>query len=270
LKSLLCLFIATFLSISPCNSQSASTLIGARANGIGYASSTLFDTWSVFNNIAGTSKLEKLSVAFTYDAHPSLTGANRTAACFALPIKFGVFSAGAYRFGDDLYNEQVLSAGFGNQFGLASLGAQVNYIQYRTEGFGSKGVWSLSMGGIAELTPHISIGAYIQNINQPKISEFEKLPTKLVSGISFKPIDKVFIATEIEKDLEYDATWKAGREYKFHKKFCARTGYNINPNAAFFGLGFFTNKFIIDYALQHNNLFGLSHQAALTYRFVSK
>jgi hypothetical protein len=71
----------------------------------------------------------------------------------------------------------------------------------------------------------------------------------LVAGISFKPTDKVFIATEIEKDLEYDPIWKMGLEYKFHEKFCARTGYNLNPNAAFFGLGFKTKKFAIDYAL---------------------
>ena len=230
----------------------------------------MFDTWSVFNNIAGTAKLKKVSAAFTYDAHPALAGANRTAAAFAVPIKLGVVSAGAFRFGDNLYNEHVLSVGFSNQFGLAALGAQVNYIQYRTEGFGSKGVWSVNMGGIAELTSKISIGAYIQNINQPEISELEKLPTKLIAGISFKPIDKVFIATEIEKDLEYDPTWKMGIEYKFHKKFCGRTGYNVNPNAAFFGLGFNTNKFTIDYALQHSTSLSLSHQASITYQLISK
>lgn len=250
--------------------QSASTQIGARANGIGYTSSTLFDEWGIFNNIAGTAKVEKTSAAFTYDLHPSVNGANRTAGAFAVPVKIGVVSAGIYRFGDDLYNEQLLSAGFSNKFGLAALGAQINYIQYRTEGFGSKGVLSLNLGGIAELTPHLSIGAYIVNINQPEISEQEKLPTKLVAGIGFKPVDKVFIATEIEKDLDYDPTWKMGIEYKFHKKFCARTGYTINANTAFFGLGFITKKFTIDYSIQHNVSVSLSHQATVGYQFTGK
>ncbi|HEU5293005.1 MAG TPA: hypothetical protein VFU05_20310 [Cyclobacteriaceae bacterium] len=270
MKSLLCLFIATFLSISPCNSQSASTLLGARANGIGYATSTLFDTWGVFNNIAGTSKIKNISVACTYDAHPSLTGANRTAAALIIPIRTGAFSTGAFRFGDNIYNEHILTVGFSNQFGLAALGAQANYIQYWAEGFGSKGVWSINMGGIAELTKQISVGAYIQNINQPEINEEEKLPTKLVAGFGFKPIEKVFIATEIEKDLEYDATWKTGIEYKFNKKFIARTGYNINPSAAFFGLGFNSAHFAIDYALQHSPSLSLSHQASVSFQLGSK
>lgn len=244
--------------------------MGARANGIGYTSSALFDTWGIFNNIAGIAKLENPTVAFAYDLHPSLPGANRTSAAFGLPIKIGVAGAGVYRFGDDLYNETILSGGFSNQFGLAALGVQVNYIQYRTEGFGSKGVWSINLGGIAELTPHISVGAYIVNLNQPSISEDEKLPTKLVAGVGFKPTDKVFFATEIEKDLEYDPTFKMGLEYKFHKKFCARTGYNVHPNTAFFGLGFLTKKFTIDYALQHSTSFNLSHQASVAYQFISK
>ncbi len=146
----------------------------------------------------------------------------------------------------------------------------VNYIQYRTEGFGSKGIVSINLGGIAELTPHLSVGAYIVNINQPEINDLEKLPTKLVAGIGFKPTDKVFMATEIEKDLEYDPVWKLGIEYTFHQKFCARTGYNINPNTAFFGLGFKTKKFNIDYALQHNTLLRLSHQASIVYQFRNK
>ncbi len=244
--------------------------MGARANGIGYTSSALFDTWGIFNNIAGIAKLENTSASFAYDAHPSLAGANRAAMAFAMPLKIGVVGAGAYRFGDDLYNEQILSAGFGSKFGLAALGGQVNYIQYRTEGFGSKGAWSVNLGGIAELTPRISVGAYIVNINQPSVSEGEKLPTKLVAGVGFKPTDKVFFAMEIEKDLDYDPTWKMGLEYKFHDKFCARTGYNINPNTAFFGLGFQTKKFTIDYALQHSTFYSLSHQASVAYQFISK
>jgi hypothetical protein len=253
--------------VSVASAQSVSPQIGARANGLGYASSALFDTWGVFNNAAGVAKIDKTSAGFAYDLHPSIPGANRTAAVFAVPLKIGVASVGAYSFGDQLYNEHIISAGFANKFGLASLGAQVNYIQYSAEGFGNKGVVSLNLGGIAELTPKLSIGAYVINVNQPKINRGEKLPTKLIAGLGFKPIDKIFIAAEIEKDLDYDPTWKMGIEYAFHKKFCARTGYNLRPNTAFFGLGFKTKKFTLDYALQHTVLLSLSHQASVGYQF---
>ena len=259
---LILLFTATLAS-----AQSVSTQIGARANGMGYAAAALFDTWSLFNNPASTSRLENISAGFTYDLHPVPAGANRTAALISIPVSIGVITGGVYRFGDDLYNEHLISAGFASKFGLASLGMQVNYIQYSAEGFGTKGVASVNLGGIAELTPQLSIGAYIINVNQPQISGEEKLPTRLAAGLGFKPIEKLFVAAEIEKDLDLDPTWKIGMEYVFHKKFSARTGYSIHPNTGFFGLGFKTKKFTLDYAVQYNVSLSLSHQASVGYQF---
>jgi hypothetical protein len=261
------LILICFATKSVSYAQNAATQIGARPGGLGYASASLFDEWGVFNNIAGTAKIKNASASFTYDLHPALQGANRTAATLIVPLNVGIASGSMYRFGDDLYNEQLIAVGFANKFGLAALGTQIKYIQYRAEGFGSKGVWSLNIGGIAELTKNLSIGAYIINLTQPKISDSEKLPTKLVVGIGFSPIEKIFIATEIEKDLDLDPIWKTGIEYKFHPKFCARTGYNIKPDQLFFGIGFNTRKIALDYAVQHNALLGMSHQASVRYQF---
>ncbi len=124
------LFISLLLVHLPTvlRSQSVPTQIGARPNGMAYATASLFDEWGIFNNIAGTAKVKNTAAAFAYDLHPTLIGANRTAAAFLLPIKSGVASAGMYRFGDDLYNEHVITVGFANKFGLAALGAQANYI----------------------------------------------------------------------------------------------------------------------------------------------
>lgn len=256
-----------FICVSVVSAQSVSTQIGARANGMGYASAALFDAWGLFNNPAGTAKLESITAGFTYDLHPMPSGANRTAAVLSVPVPIGVTAVGAYRFGDDLYNEHVISAGFASKFGLAALGVQVNYIQYSATGFGTKGVASINLGGIAQLTPQLSVGAYIVNLNQPTISGEEKLPTRLVAGIGFKPIEKLFIATELEKDLDLDPTWKMGMEYAFHKKFSARTGYNLRPNTGFFGLGFKTKKLTLDYTVQYHIVLNFSHQASVGYQF---
>lgn len=260
------LLLLLILSL-PAFTQSVSTQIGARGNAVGYATATLFDAWAVFNNPAGAAKLEHITTGFTYDLHPTPVGANRTAAVISMPVPIGVITSGIYRFGDDLYNEHQISAGFASKFGLASLAAQLNYVQYSASGFGTKGVVSLNLGGIAELTPKLSIGAYIINLNQPKISGEEKLPTRLISGLGFRPIEKLFIGAEIEKDLDADPTWKMGLEYAFHKKFSARTGYNLNPNTGFFGLGFKTKKLSIDYAVQYHVSLSFSHQASVGYQF---
>jgi len=252
--------------------QSSSTLMGAHASGMGYTSACSADEWAVFNNVAGLAGVKSTTAAFSYDAQPSFKNFNKTAAVFTAPFKFGVAGAGIYRFGDTAYNEQIITASFANTFGIASIGASIHYIQYNTEGFGRKDAFSISAGGIAKITPIISVGAYITNINQPTLSDDddEHLPTLLTLGVSFNTTDKLIIATEIRKDLDYDAQWKVGLEYKISSKFIFRSGININPNTGFAGFGFRFKKLNLDYAYAHSPNIGARHQATVAYQFKRK
>lgn len=243
--------------------------MGARAQGMGNASACLGDVWSITNNIAGLAKTEGTFAGFSYHAIPSAPFFNRMAAAFALPVKPGVAGIGVFRFGDDLYSEQVVSVGFANTFGLASLGARVNYAQYQANGLGTANAVTVSFGGIATLTPELLVGAHIFNINQPIIDESteERAPTKLHASIGFVPSKTFIAAAEIEKDLRHPAIIKLGVEYEAFQKITFRTGFNLHPQAAFLGLGFKPRKFALDYALQVNHAFGVTHQATVVYHF---
>lgn len=242
--------------------------MGARAQAMAYASACLFDTWALHNNIAGLSKAKGPEGAFSYHAIPSAKFFSRTSAAFSLPVKPGVAGMGLFRFGDDLYNEQALSLGFANDFGLASLGAKLNYLQYRAEGLDTRSAVTVDFGGIATLTRQLRFGAYIVNINQPEInrSTGERLPTRLFAGIAFSSSEKLTVATEIEKDLQRKAVLKAGIEYSPVKKVAFRTGFNVQPQAAFFGMGFRSRTFQMDYSLQRNHSMGISHEASVTWQ----
>ncbi|HEX6226148.1 MAG TPA: hypothetical protein VFZ52_17135 [Chryseolinea sp.] len=247
--------------------QSSSTLIGGRAAGLAYSSSCLRDEWAIFNNIGGLGKVERAAVALTYDAQPSFKAFNRMSAVIALPTKVGVAGAGLFRFGDQLFSEQILALGFANTFGLASLGLKVSYIQYKAKGFGTKGIFALSFGGIANLTEKLSVGAHIINLNQPTLSaaDGEKLPTILVIGGAVNLSPQTLVTTELEKNLGYTLKWKTGVEYQPYKKIMLRTGFQLNPATAFFGFGFRPKKLSLDYSFQHNFLLGSRHQATLGY-----
>lgn len=190
------------------------------------------------------------------------------AAVYTTPFKWGTPSLGLFRFGDDLYSEQALSIGFGNQVGISSLGIKVNLIQYRATGFGTSAALSIDFGGITELTEKLSIGAYITNLTQSRMGQNdERLPTRLIGGLSYQPDKNIFITTELVKELDYRTTWRTGLEYSFHQKFFFRTGFNLKPNAAFFGVGAHKKKLKFDYAIQLNTLVGASHQASISYWF---
>ncbi len=252
--------------------QSASTLMGARAAGLGYTTTVVEDEWALFNNVAGLARVDQLSTSFAYEVRPALIGANRMAASISAPSKVGTLAVGIFRFGDDVYSEHQVSVGIGNQIGNTSLGVKMNYSQYRVESFGNTSALSFDFGGITRITSQLSIGAYITNLTQSKLigNDGQQLPTKLVVGIGFKPSDKIFIATELEKDIDYQVTWKSGLEYSIYKKIFFRTGFNLNPNAAYFGLGAQKKNLKFDYALRFNQLTGAAHQVSAVYIIPSK
>lgn len=246
--------------------------MGARSAGMGYASSSLADEWSLLNNPGGIGKIKQANAAFAYELRPLFKGANRMAAVANIPFKWATISAGAFRFGDDLYSEQIISTGIGNQFGIASLGVKLNVVQYRSELYGTYHAFSLDFGGITQITDKLLVSAYVTNLNQAKINSEtdEYLPTRLTAGVSYQPDEHIFITTELSKELEYEATWRTGLEYGFNKKIFFRTGFNLNPNAAFFGLGAHKKRVRIDYAICYNQFTGVAHQASASYWFASK
>ena len=246
--------------------QNTSTTMGARSASLGNSSAMLSDEWSLLNNIGGLAKVNETITAFSFEAKPALPGSSRMAATYSTPLKLGTLGVGVFKFGDNVYSEQMLTAGYSNQFGIASLGMKLNYIQYRAEGFGTKSAISVSIGGITEITHQLSIGAYIQNLNQPKLTDGERVPVRLAVGLSFKPTEEILLITEIEKDLDYNPVLKAGMEYCIHKKVFGRTGFNLNPEAAFFGVGFKGWRLKFDYAIQYNTALNFAHQASASYR----
>ncbi|HMP99008.1 MAG TPA: hypothetical protein PKC24_04445 [Cyclobacteriaceae bacterium] len=244
--------------------QSFMTQMGARAAGMGYASSSLKDEWAIFNNPGGLSGVEKSTGAFSHDFRPAFSSANRVAALFAQPIKqAGVWGLGLYRFGDELYNEQMLSTAYSNQLGIASLGLRVNYLQLNVEGFGRRGLLGIDFGGIASLGPQLLVAASVQNINQMKVSSIdsEYMPAIMRAGVQLKAVDELLVCVELEKDISQASLFRAGIEYKLYEKFFFRSGFNLNPSSLFGGIGASMKQFKVDYAFGNNYFLGSSHQA---------
>ena len=243
--------------------------MGAGAHALANASTCQSGVWSLHNNIAGLAETDRAAAGFSFHAVPESPYFNRMAAAFALPLKHGAAGVSFFRFGDALYNEQIVSVGFGHTFGLASLGLKANYTQYRAGGQETRRVVTLSFGGIATLTPQLSFGAHILNLNQPVINALtgERVPTRLAAGIAFHHADRLFVATEVEKDLEFPPTWRSGLEYRFVGEIAFRTGFQLHPQKGFFGVGFTSKRSDLGYALELDHHVGLSHQATVTYYF---
>ncbi len=244
--------------------------MGGRALGLANATAALEDEWSIMNNPAGLANLHEIQSGVAYHQQSALPGANRLAGQFSIPAGGGAIGAGAFRFGDDLYSEHVISIGYGNRLGIASIGARLDAIQLRTEGFAITLNWGLALGGVAHITEKLIIGAVITNLNQPKLPGGEYLPVKMRVSPAIRPTEKLYLIAEVEKDLAHLPTWKGAIEYQVHKKVFARTGFNLQPDQAFFGIGLVCWKMKIDYAVQYNRFLNFSHQASVVMRWTKK
>lgn len=238
---------------------------GARSMGMGNASASLSDAWAIFNNPAGLSGLQHSQVFFGYDHRLDLNELTTLSAGVIQSRDKFSYGLAASRFGGELFTQHLIGAAIANQMGITSLGLKVSYLQTAMEGFGTGGSWLVDFGGIAELTPHLFFAAHIFNLTRSNYggASWDRVPTVVKSGISFRPSEKVMTNVEIEKDILYPATLKVGLEYNFYQKLWGRAGMNNQPQQLFFGIGCTGKRLAFDYSMTQHPLLGNTHHFSL-------
>lgn len=244
--------------------------IGARAVGLANTAVAIQDSWSVFNNIAGISTATQTQAGLFYENRFSNTAFNTVALTAVQPFdKYGTAGIGVFRFGNLNYNHLRISLGFAHKIEWVSLGLQLEYAQTNIFEVGTKNNLMLNFGGMAQITSSLRFGASIRNINQAKLADYqdERLPTVMKIGLSYLVYQKLNLNAEIEKDVILAPKYKFGIEYAIIEKFKARTGINVQPFLAFFGIGYQVHQFQFDYALSYHEKLGFSHSISLNYFF---
>ncbi len=266
-------FLFIFLLIFVSNQQLCAQIrtfgIG-RAAGMGNAAVTLNDQWSIFNNIGGLAWIDKTSAFTSFDNRFSMVGFNTVAAGIVAPTKFGM--AGGLtisQFGSEAYRETNFSAGISHKISNVSIGLRANYFQLSIEGLGTRRMIALEFGGVMKLTETIFMGAHIYNFNQAKVADFqdERLPVVMKAGISYRPIQKLILNLETEKDINFPQTFKAGLEYKIIPTLAFRTGVSTKPFISSYGFSFSFYAFELLYSLNTHPQLQPSHHLAIVYQF---
>lgn len=244
--------------------QSVLSNIGAKNEGLASTTSVSSDEWSLWRNPAGLASVDNTRLSSSIRRMQNIDAFTRSVV-LATPTSFGSFGAGMSSFGDELYNEQAASFGFAHTLGLASLGVRADVIQLRIDGDNIKRAFGISIGSIARLTPRLSIGACARNINLPQWAHGQPLPVVLNAGLLFRPSDNFLLVAEVEKNTDFNPTFKGAMEYSLRRKFFVRTGFNLFPNAAFGGIGLRAWRLAFDYALRFGYLPGYSQQLSVSF-----
>lgn len=245
--------------------------LGARSASMAHSSVTLFDVWSTHHNQAGLAWLNNPVAGAYFENRFTVRELSQMGVSFAYPIKAGTFGVSYSGFGYSLYKENKVGLGYGMKFNdRISGGVQMNYHSLRiANDYGTNTSFSVEAGIMARITDEFTVGVHVFNPTKAKLIDYndERIPTIMRLGVGYKFSDKILVTAEAEKDIDYDASFRAGLEYSATENFFLRGGVSTNPGIMAFGFGFQFDGFKADLATTYHQILGFSPQISLQYTF---
>ena len=143
-----------------------------------------------------------------------------------------------------------------------ALGVRLNLADAGLPGAGSPFRLDADIGLMTQMGGRLRFGFHAAHLIS---SELEQ-PVRVHLGLSFKSSEKVWLALEIEKDIDFAPNLGIGIEYSPLERLFLRFGSKVQPAVAFMGLGFaFPGGLMLDFAAEMHPSMGLSPSFGITY-----
>lgn len=264
--ALLFVFLKTKIAIS----ANENFMAGAEGAGLSGATLSLKNHWSAFYNQAGLAGLEELSFGIYTERKFNISELSSAAFALALPFENkGVFALSFYHFGfENYYSQQKTALAYARQLSpIVSAGIQFDYFRTHVMGLDNRHILAAETGLIIQLSEIITLGTHIFNpVVRYFDSEFdERMPSVMRMGGSYKFSDKLFLALEVENDLNFSANFKGGIQYQLHENFILQTGINTNPIKNTFGFQLNYEFLRLSFAVEFHQILGMSSHVSIDY-----
>ncbi|MBM4168315.1 MAG: hypothetical protein FJ215_04070 [Ignavibacteria bacterium] len=237
---------------------------GARSTAMGGASvAGSADVWAVHSNPARLAGISAIVVsAFLM---PELFGLKelRTVGIGGVmpvgPVSIGV---NAVQFGFELYKETNVSASVGGEIDWDIAGGLTVHVnRFSFDRYGATTTILIDCGLQATPLKDLRLGFAAKNISGTTIgSTNERLPRLFTFGTAYSPIRNFNIAVELEKDVRFPLSLKAGVEQTFFDILSLRLGTSSQPDIFSGGIGMSYSMFDFEYAGFHHPDLGWTHQ----------
>ena len=265
--STIILILLTFPAVFATNGND---VIGARSLALGGFSTTLSDVWSTNNNQAGLGFLTDVSGGISYESRFLLKETAYKSGAFALPTKLGAFGLSVTSFGYSAYNETKAGLSYGQKLNeKIALGVQLNYVNIKLgQDYGQKSALTGAIGLIMNLSKEIAVGVHVYNPTRTKFADYnnERLSTIMKLGLDYKFSEKVFLAIETEKDINFGAIARVGIEYNPIDILYLRGGISTNPTLSSFGFGLKMKDFKLDLSTSFHQTLGITPGISIVYQ----
>lgn len=244
--------------------------MGGRSNSMANATVAFSDPWSYHHNPGALAEVDKVSFGISYENRFLLKELQSQGMVYVQPLKKGVLSIGAQLYGFELYRTYRAGVGYSMKLSeMLSAGVQMNYQGIRlSDNYGSKNTVTAELGLLAKITEEWKIGVSIFNLGRSKLSEFQddRFSTLMRLGTSYSFSEKVIVAAEFEKNIDFPLRFKTGIDYQVIDNFFFRAGFATQPVEFSFGFGYKLKNFQLDLGSAYHQQLGWSPHFSLTYK----
>ena len=244
---------------------------GARAGALGHAFVGVSgEFWSLYHNPAGIAEVPSLSAGLFFEQRFLLSELNFGSGGLVIPI-FDKQALGLQlqSFGFSAYQENRISLSYGiSAFENFSVGARVNYNLFSIEDLGDANALFVDVGLQARISEQLTLGISATNVNRVRIKTQtlqEDLPTRISAGLAYRPTDKVMFVADLQKDVDFDVSFRGGVEYAITPSVYARVGAGNEPLTWSAGFGILFGPMSLDAAVSHTEILGYTPTLSLTY-----
>jgi len=266
----LVLVFAFLLVSAPIRAQLTNpTTAGSTGQMMGGIGTVLQEGTTLFANPAGIGFVEEDQVLLQAENRFLIGELNAIQAGVILSGPTNHWGLRLRHFGPQEYNEQEAALVYARALGAGfSLGIGAHLRQQRIPEFGTRRIITASLGIQMNLLPELTLGAMLFNPVRQEVTPGEYLPAFLAVGVRYQPSPQVAVFAEVEKDIDFEARFKAGIRYYLGEVLTLRTGIRTQPTQFSFGLGVpVGDNLIIDVgAWQHQQL-GISPLFNLSYQW---
>lgn len=248
--------------------------VGARVVGLGNAFvGVRGSVWSLFQNPAAITGVDGILVGAYFEQRAFLRELTYANAGAIFPIQSNQAAGlelGTYGFSSFRVNRVGASYGV-TILERLSMGAKVNLANMSIIDYGSATVVYADLGLHLKINEQLGVGFSATNVNRASVLSLTGVrsyyPTFFTLGLAYQPTDKVLIVADVQKDIEFPASFRGGVEYQINELVYARIGANSEPIMVAAGFGVQLSDAKLDFALSFTRFLGYSPHVSLVYSF---
>ncbi len=268
-------FLFVFFTLSTCLHAFSQNLqeypLNSSSHAMGLCSITYDDIRGAFANPASIASPTLIQTSLFLDQRFGLNELKSISASCLIPTTSGNFALAFYRFGYEVYNENIIQLSYARKLlNNLTIGGAVQYYSLNIQEYGNKSVLGFQLGINTNISKTTTIYLSIQNPHRPEINTEDKLPGFISLGLKYEPSDIISLHAEVYKELDYREDFRFGIEYKPTPSLFIRLGGHTYPAQVGFGFGILVYKYlVIEASSLYHTLLGFSPGIGLSYGIIT-